>query len=145
LAIEKLFADAGVPDGVFAAIVGAEPDVPAVVERIPTDDRIDAASLTGSDPAGSAVGALAGRMVKKSVLELGGSDPFVVLDDADPDAAVDSAIRSRFLNAGQSCLSAKRVASPADLRADVHRKQPLPATTLPQWTPEAAPNHGNRR
>jgi succinate-semialdehyde dehydrogenase/glutarate-semialdehyde dehydrogenase len=108
LAIEKVFGDAGLPAGIFRALVVAEPDVPAVTEALINDPRVAAVTLTGSERAGSAVAAIAGRAVKKSVLELGGSDPFLVLDDADLAVAVASAVRSRFLNSGQSCLAAKR-------------------------------------
>ncbi len=96
------------PSGVFRSLVIAEPDVPAATERLITDPRVAAVSLTGSERAGAAVAAAAGRALKKSLLELGGSDPFVVLDDVDLDTAVTSAVRSRFLNSGQSCLAAKR-------------------------------------
>ncbi|MCH1867829.1 aldehyde dehydrogenase family protein [Nocardioides sp. CFH 31398] len=108
LAVGELLADAGLPDDVLRVLVLDEPDVPATVERIVADDRVAAVTLTGSNRAGSAVGAAAGREVKKSVLELGGSDPFVVLDDADLDVAVAGAVRARYLNSGQSCLCAKR-------------------------------------
>jgi succinate-semialdehyde dehydrogenase/glutarate-semialdehyde dehydrogenase len=108
LAIEKLFRDAGLPTDVFRSIVVAEADVNDVTAALIDDDRIAAVSLTGSERAGAAVAASAGRAVKKSLLELGGSDPFVVLDDADLDIAVASAIKSRFINSGQSCLAAKR-------------------------------------
>lgn len=105
LAIEDVLRDAGLPSDVFRSLVIAEPDVPAATERLITDPRVAAVSLTGSERAGAAV---AGRALKKSLLELGGSDPFVVLDDVDLDTAVTSAVRSRFLNSGQSCLAAKR-------------------------------------
>ncbi|MGY1671458.1 aldehyde dehydrogenase family protein [Geodermatophilus sp. SYSU D00710] len=108
LAIEQLFGEAGLPEDVFRSIVVAEEDVPAVTQALVEDDRIAAVSLTGSERAGAAVAAAAGRAVKKSLLELGGSDPFVVLDDADLDAAVAGAVKSRFINSGQSCLAAKR-------------------------------------
>ncbi|MCG8927603.1 aldehyde dehydrogenase family protein [Lentzea sp. CC55] len=108
LAIQDLLARAGFPHGALSTLVIAEPDVPATSERIIADDRIAAVTLTGSNRAGAAVGAAAGRAVKKAVLELGGSDPFVVLDDADVDAAAAAAVRSRFTNAGQSCVCAKR-------------------------------------
>ncbi|SNY65550.1 aldehyde dehydrogenase family protein [Paractinoplanes atraurantiacus] len=114
LAIEALFAEAGAPDGLFRSLVIAEADVPSLTARIVADDRIAAVTLTGSEQAGSAVAAAAGAALKKSVLELGGSDPFVVLDDADLPAAATAAARSRFGNAGQSCIAAKRfiVAAP---------------------------------
>ncbi len=108
LAIEHLLAEAGLPDGVFRALVIAEDDVPATVDRIVQDDRVAAVTLTGSNRAGASVAASAGRVAKKSVLELGGSDPFVVLADADLVAVVPKAVQARFTNAGQSCLCAKR-------------------------------------
>ena len=108
LAIEQVFRDAGVPDDVFRSIVVAEPDVPEVSRALVEDDRVAAVSLTGSERAGAAVAAAAGRAIKKSLLELGGSDPFVVLADAELDLAVAGAVRSRFINTGQSCLAAKR-------------------------------------
>jgi succinate-semialdehyde dehydrogenase/glutarate-semialdehyde dehydrogenase len=107
-AIESAIERAGFPPGLFTTLVVAEPDVPAVSERIIADDRVAAITLTGSNRAGAAVGAAAGRAVKKAILELGGSDPFVVLDDADLDAASTAAVRARFHNSGQSCLCAKR-------------------------------------
>lgn len=108
LAIEDILRDAGLPDGVFRTLVVAEPDVPETVDRLIRDDRIAAVTLTGSNRAGSHVAASAGRAAKKSVLELGGSDPFVVLADADLDVVVPKAVAGRFLNTGQSCLCAKR-------------------------------------
>jgi succinate-semialdehyde dehydrogenase/glutarate-semialdehyde dehydrogenase len=108
LAIEQAFADAGVPADVFRSIVVAEADVPEVSRALIEDDRVAAVSLTGSERAGAAVAEAAGRVVKKSLLELGGSDPFVVLADADLDLAVAGAVKSRFINSGQSCLAAKR-------------------------------------
>lgn len=108
LAIETIFRDAGLPEGVFRTIVVAEPDVAATVDNLIQDDRIAAVTLTGSNRAGSHVAASAGRAAKKSLLELGGSDPFVVLDDADLDVVIPKAVTGRFLNAGQSCLCAKR-------------------------------------
>lgn len=104
LEIERIFREAGAPDGLFSTILvpGAE------VEQIIADPRIAAVTLTGSTPAGMQVAAAAGRAIKKSVLELGGSDAFIVLADADLDAAAEMAVRSRFQNAGQSCIAAKR-------------------------------------
>ncbi|MFE9202432.1 aldehyde dehydrogenase family protein [Micromonospora sp. NPDC007230] len=108
LAIEQVFLAAGLPEGVFTTIVVEEPRVPDVTRRLIADDRIAGVTLTGSNRAGAAVGAAAGHAVKKSVLELGGSDAFVVLADADVDAAAAAAVKARFTNAGQSCVCAKR-------------------------------------
>ena len=104
LALERLFLDAGAPEGVFQALLVGSKRVDAILE----DARVAAATLTGSTPAGSAVGATAGRLIKKTVLELGGSDPFVVLPSCDLDAAIETAVRARTINNGQSCIAAKR-------------------------------------
>jgi succinate-semialdehyde dehydrogenase/glutarate-semialdehyde dehydrogenase len=104
LAIEEVFEEAGYPEGVFQSLL-----VPSdVVDDMLDDDRVRAATLTGSGPAGRAVAAAAGENLKKTVLELGGSDPFVVLDDADLDAAAETGAWARNLNGGQSCIAAKR-------------------------------------
>ena len=104
LEIEALFRGAGFPEGLFAtALVGSD-RVPGLV----ADPRVRAVTLTGSDRAGSEVAAHAGRELKKTVLELGGSDPFIVLDDADVDAAARTATSARLVNSGQSCIAAKR-------------------------------------
>lgn len=108
LAIERLFADAGAADGLYSALLIAEDEVPALIPRVIADNRVAAVTLTGSERAGIAVGTAAGAALKRSVLELGGSDPFVVLPDADLPAAAAAAVRSRFGNAGQSCIAAKR-------------------------------------
>jgi len=108
LAIERVFRDAGLPANVFRSLVIEESAVPETTETLIADSRVSAVSLTGSERAGMAVGAAAGRAVKKSLLELGGSDPFIVLADADVELAAAAAVRSRFLNTGQSCLAAKR-------------------------------------
>jgi acyl-CoA reductase-like NAD-dependent aldehyde dehydrogenase len=104
-AIEKAFLDCGFPKGVFQAIVCDTDDV----ARLISTDAVDMITLTGSERAGSAVAALAGKHIKKTVLELGGSDAFIVCADADLDKAVDAAIASRFMNAGQVCIAAKRL------------------------------------
>ena len=108
LAMEELFADAGAPAGLFRALVVAAEDVPQVSRRVVEDPRVAAVTLTGSERAGSSIASIAGAAIKKSVLELGGSDPFVVLADADVEAAAATAVRSRFNNNGQSCVCAKR-------------------------------------
>jgi len=105
MALESLFRAAGYPEHTFNALVV---DVPAV-EDVIGDDRIRAVTLTGSTRAGRAVAAMAGSQVKKTVLELGGSDPSVVLADADVDAAAAACVTSRLINAGQSCIAAKRL------------------------------------
>lgn len=104
LAIEKIFNDAGFPQDVFRNLMISASQVQSVIE----DERVNAVTLTGSEPAGRQVAAHAGANIKKSVLELGGSDPFVVLEDADIDETVRNAVISRFLNTGQSCIAAKR-------------------------------------
>ena len=109
LLLAGITASAGLPDGVFSVIVASADRTPAVSERIITDERVAAVTLTGSTGAGRAVAAIAGRALKKTVLELGGSDPFIVLADADLDTAAAWAVRSRFQNAGQSCIAAKRI------------------------------------
>jgi succinate-semialdehyde dehydrogenase / glutarate-semialdehyde dehydrogenase len=108
LACQHILTAAGLPDGLFTTLLVAEPQVPAITERLIADPRVGAVTITGSERAGSAVGAIAGREIKKSVLELGGSDPFVVLADADLPRVAHLAVRGRFLNAGQSCISPKR-------------------------------------
>lgn len=104
LAIEDVFESAGFPDGVFRSLLISGSEVADVIE----DDRVRAVTLTGSNRAGESVGEVAGRNLKKTVLELGGSDPLVVLDDADVEAAAETAAHARNLNSGQSCIAAKR-------------------------------------
>ncbi len=103
-AIEEVFQKAGFPEGVFRALMIRASQVKKVIE----DPRIHAVTLTGSEPAGRQVAAAAGGSLKKTVLELGGSDAFIVLEDADLDETVRVAVASRFLNSGQSCIAAKR-------------------------------------
>jgi succinate-semialdehyde dehydrogenase/glutarate-semialdehyde dehydrogenase len=104
LAIEEVFREAGVPDGVFQTLLVG----PQAVDRIIADHRVAGVTLTGSEAAGAQVAATAGKALKKSVLELGGSDPFIVLADADVKAAATVACRARNQNNGQSCIAAKR-------------------------------------
>jgi len=104
LAIEEIFAQAGLPAGAFRALLIGNPQVRAVIEH----PLVRAVTLTGSTPAGKAVAAQAGAVLKKTVLELGGSDPYLVLEDADLDQAAPICARSRLINGGQSCIAAKR-------------------------------------
>ncbi|MGB9428387.1 MAG: NAD-dependent succinate-semialdehyde dehydrogenase [Gammaproteobacteria bacterium] len=104
LALEQAFREAGYPEGVFQTLMIGIPQVEAVIK----DARIAAVTLTGSERAGRAVGKEAGEVLKKCVLELGGSDAFVVLEDADLPLAAETGVKSRYQNAGQSCIAAKR-------------------------------------
>jgi succinate-semialdehyde dehydrogenase / glutarate-semialdehyde dehydrogenase len=104
LYLDDLFAKGGFPTGSFRTLLIGSAEVAAVI----SDDRVKAITLTGSEPAGRSVGAAAGRQIKKAVLELGGSDPFIVLPSADLDAASTVAVRARISNNGQSCIAGKR-------------------------------------
>jgi succinate-semialdehyde dehydrogenase/glutarate-semialdehyde dehydrogenase len=104
LALEDLFRRAGAPEGVFQTLLVGSDAVASIV----SDARVVAVTVTGSEAAGQAVAATAGGQVKKSVLELGGSDPFLVLPSADLEKAVSAAVKGRLLNNGQSCICAKR-------------------------------------
>jgi succinate-semialdehyde dehydrogenase/glutarate-semialdehyde dehydrogenase len=104
LAIEQLVREAGFPENVFRSLLIGSKEVKAVIEN----PLIKAVTLTGSTPAGKSVASLAGSVLKKSVLELGGSDPYLILEDADIETAARLCVTSRLLNAGQSCIGAKR-------------------------------------
>jgi len=104
LALERVFADAGLPEGLFATVLVEASQVKGLIE----DPRIAALTLTGSTPVGKLVASQAGAVLKKQVLELGGSDPFIVLADADLEAAARTAVKARFINVGQSCINGKR-------------------------------------
>ncbi len=104
LALEGLFRRAGFPEGVFQTLlIGSDQ-----VERVLSDPLVRAATLTGSEPAGRSVAALSGKLIKKTVLELGGSDPFIILPSAALDEAIATAVKARVINNGQSCIAAKR-------------------------------------
>ncbi|ACK68099.1 Aldehyde Dehydrogenase [Rippkaea orientalis PCC 8801] len=104
LAIETILKSAGFPEGAFQTLLITANQVEAVIN----DDRVKAATLTGSEYAGASLASAAGKHIKKTVLELGGSDPFIVLESADLEAAATTAVTARMLNNGQSCIAAKR-------------------------------------
>jgi succinate-semialdehyde dehydrogenase/glutarate-semialdehyde dehydrogenase len=104
LAIEEVFREAGFPENLFRTIL-----VPSSqMERVIKNEKIKAVTLTGSVPAGKAVAKTAGSVLKKTVMELGGSDPYVILEDADLEMAADTCVTARLINGGQSCIAAKR-------------------------------------
>ncbi|MDX2642102.1 NADP-dependent succinic semialdehyde dehydrogenase [Streptomyces sp. PA03-1a] len=111
LYMERLFRDAGFPDDVFQTLLISS----GRVEQVLRDERLAAATLTGSEPAGRSVAAIAGDEIKKVVLELGGSDPFIVMPSTDLERATDAAVRARCLNNGQSCINGKRFFVHADI------------------------------
>jgi succinate-semialdehyde dehydrogenase/glutarate-semialdehyde dehydrogenase len=118
LAIEEIFRSAGFPEGAFQTLlVGSDR-----VERLIDDPRIAAVTLTGSEGAGVSVGRSAGAQIKKAVLELGGSDPFIVMPSADLEAAASTAVKARTINNGQSCIAAKRFIVHRDV-ADAFEKR----------------------
>lgn len=118
LAIEEILRDAGLPDGGFTTLLVGSDRVAGLIE----DPRVNGATLTGSTPAGRAVAETAGRALKKTVLELGGSDPYVVLEDADLAATVETCVTSRLINSGQSCIAAKRFIVVDSVREEFERR-----------------------
>jgi succinate-semialdehyde dehydrogenase/glutarate-semialdehyde dehydrogenase len=118
LAIEEIFDDAGLPANLFRTVLIGSEDVGALID----DEHIAAVTLTGSEAAGRAVASRAGRSLKKTVLELGGSDPYVVLEDANLDVAVKACTTGRLINSGQSCIAAKRFIVVDELREEFERR-----------------------
>jgi succinate-semialdehyde dehydrogenase/glutarate-semialdehyde dehydrogenase len=118
VAIEKLFLEAGFPVGAFQTLLIGSQQVDAILN----DPRVVAATLTGSEQAGIEVGVAAAKRIKKVVLELGGSDPFIVMPSADLDAAVATAVEARVLNNGQSCIAAKRFIVAEPIAAEFEKK-----------------------
>lgn len=118
LAIEKIIRNAGAPKGLLQTLLIPSARVEALID----DKRIAAVTLTGSAEAGSKVAAAAGRNLKKQVLELGGSDAYVILEDADMDVAVEIAVRGRLVNSGQSCIAAKRFVVVKSVRKEFERR-----------------------
>ena len=118
LAIEDIFRRAGFPAGAFQTLlVGSD-----AVEGILKDRRVVAATLTGSEPAGRSVASIAGGEIKKTVLELGGSDPFIVMPSANFEQAVTTAVKARTINNGQSCIAAKRFIVSKEIYAEFERR-----------------------
>jgi succinate-semialdehyde dehydrogenase/glutarate-semialdehyde dehydrogenase len=118
LAIEEIFQRAGFPVGVFQTLLLNSDQVARVID----DARVRAATLTGSEHAGSEVASRAGREIKKTVLELGGSDPFIVMPSADFESAVSTAVKARTINNGQSCIAAKRFIVHTDIYEEFARR-----------------------
>jgi len=118
VAIEDIIRRAGFPDDVFQTLLIGSSEVQAVID----DPRVKAVTLTGSEAAGAAVASQAGRQIKKTVMELGGSDPFIVMPSADLDRAVNTAVEARAINNGQSCIAAKRFIIDARIAAEFERR-----------------------
>src|SRR5204863_1168289 len=118
LAIEDIFSRAGFPEGAFQTLlIGSD-----AVHRVLEDRRVAAATLTGSEPGGRSVASIAGKQIKKTVLELGGSDPFIVMPSADLKEAVGTAVKARTINNGQSCIAAKRFIVHGQIYEEFERK-----------------------
>jgi succinate-semialdehyde dehydrogenase/glutarate-semialdehyde dehydrogenase len=119
LDIEAMFREAGFPENVFRTLLISASKVESVI----INPHIKAVTLTGSEPAGMQVASIAGRELKKSVMELGGSDPFIVLEDADLDSCVSASVKARMINQGQSCIAAKRFIVVQELIAQFEKMQ----------------------
>lgn len=118
LAIEDIFRRAGFPEGAFQTLlIGSD-----LVQRVLEDSRVAAATLTGSEPAGRSVASIAGKQIKKTVLELGGSDPFLVMPSADLEIATATALKARTINNGQSCIAAKRFIIHSDIYDEFEKR-----------------------
>ena len=118
IAIEEIFRRAGFPEGAFQTLlIGSDQ-----VERVLDNPRVMAVTLTGSAPAGSSVASAAGERIKKTVLELGGSDPFIVMPSADVEEAAKTAVRARVINNGQSCIAAKRFIVAEEIADEFERR-----------------------
>jgi len=137
LAIEEAFREAGVPEGVFQTLLIGS----AAVERIIADNRIAGVTLTGSEGAGSLVAETAGKALKKTVLELGGSDPFIVLADADINTAATVACRARNQNNGQSCIAAKRFIVEESVAGEFEQRFTSAVAALKVGNPMDRANH----
>ncbi len=118
LAIEQIFKEAGFPENVFRTLLIG----PGLVDEIIKNPKVKAATLTGSEYAGSKVAELSGKMLKKTVMELGGSDPFIVFADADLDDAVNTGVTARLINNGQSCIAAKRFIVVEEIAGEFEQK-----------------------
>ncbi len=118
LAIEEIFRRAGFPEGAFQSLLIGS----GQVERVLDNPRVMAVTLTGSAPAGSSVASAAGERIKKTVLELGGSDPFIVMPSADVEEAAKTAVRARVINNGQSCIAAKRFIVAEEIADEFERR-----------------------
>jgi succinate-semialdehyde dehydrogenase/glutarate-semialdehyde dehydrogenase len=118
LAIEDIFRRAGFPEGAFQTLLIGSDLVQSVLE----DSRVAAATLTGSEPAGRSVASIAAKQIKKIVLELGGSDPFIVMPSADLEAATTTAVKARTINNGQSCIAAKRFIVHAQIYGEFEKR-----------------------
>lgn len=129
--IEKIFIEAGFPKGVFQSLIVSSKQVESIIAH----DHVTAVALTGSEAAGVQVAAVAGKHLKKTVLELGGSDPFIVLEDADLSLAARIAVQSRMRNAGQSCIAAKRFIVLNTIKDDFLQAFKLQAEKIVQGDP----------